>query len=183
MSGAVAYLDYAATTPMRPAAIAAMGPVLAGTFGNPSGTHAAARAAKNALEEARERIATALGALPSEVVFTAGGTEADNVAVKGAARAARRAGVGDTVVTSAFEHKGVLAACDRLDRDGFRTARVRIEASGVIDLDALTAVLDDRTVVVSEMLVNNEVGTVQPFDDIVDIVRARAPRALVHTDA
>ena len=91
MSGAAAYLDYAATTPMRPAAIAAMEPFLAGAFGNPSGSHAAARAAKTALEEARERIALALGAQPSEVVLTAGGTEADNLAVKGAARAARDA--------------------------------------------------------------------------------------------
>ena len=94
---------------MRAGAIAAMEPFLAGTFGNPSGAHGAARAAKTALEEARERIAIALGAQPSEIVLTAGGTEADNLAVKGAARAARDRGTGDGVVTTAFEHKGVLA--------------------------------------------------------------------------
>ncbi len=177
------YLDYAATTPMRPAAIAAMEPFLAGAFGNPSGSHGSARAAKTALEEARERVALALGAQPSEIVLTAGGTEADNLAVKGAARAVRDMGGGDGVVTTAFEHKGVLAACDRLERDGFRVARVRVDTAGVVDLDALAAALDERTTVVSVMLVNNEVGTIQPFDEIVDVVRARAPRALLHTDA
>src|SRR5947209_911663 len=110
----MAYLDYAATTPMRPEAVAAMAPYLAGVFGNPSGVHHAARAAKTALEEAREHVAEALGAQPNDVVLTGGGTEADNLAVKGAARAARQAGHGDRVVTTAFEHKGVLAACDRL---------------------------------------------------------------------
>jgi len=183
MSGAAAYLDYAATTPMRPAAIAAMEPFLAGTFGNPSGSHASARAAKTALEAARERIAYALGAQPSEVVLTAGGTEADNLAVKGAARAARAAGVGDGVVTTTFEHKGVLAAADRLERDGFRVHRVRIDAAGSVDLDALASALDDRTVVVSVMLVNNEVGTIQPLDMIAALVREHAPHAVLHTDA
>ncbi|MFI5053695.1 MAG: cysteine desulfurase family protein [Acidimicrobiia bacterium] len=177
------YLDYAATTPMRPEAIAAMEPFLRTTFANPSGSHAAARAAKTALEEAREEIAGLLGAAPSEVVFTAGGTEADNLAVKGAARAARAAGEGDAVVTTAFEHKGVLAACDRLAREGFRTTRATVTAAGIVDLDSLADALDDQTVVVSVMLVNNEVGTIQPLDAVVDLVRARAPRAVIHTDA
>src|SRR5690349_2748244 len=105
---------------MRPEAIEAMLPFLGATYGNPSGAHALARAAKTALEEARERVAHALGCSPAEVVFTGGGTEADNLAVDGAARAARRAGRGDGVVTSAFEHKGVLAPAARLGRDGFR---------------------------------------------------------------
>ncbi len=113
-----AYLDHAATTPMRPEAVAAMEPFLHGTFGNPSGGHAVARAAKTALEEAREEVAELLGARPAEVVFTAGGTEADNLAVKGVARAARAAGGGDLVVTAAFEHKGVLAASIASDAMG-----------------------------------------------------------------
>jgi cysteine desulfurase len=178
-----AYLDHAATTPMRPEAVAAMEPFLRGTFGNPSGGHAAARAAKTALEEAREEIAELLGARPAEVVFTAGGTEADNLAVKGGARHARAAGTGDGVVTTAFEHKGVLASCDRLAAEGFRVATVGLPESGVVDVDALVVELDDRTVLVSVMLVNNEVGTIQPLDEIVARVRERAPRALVHTDA
>ncbi len=177
------YLDYAATTPMYPEAVAAMQPFLSDTFGNPSGAHAAARAAKTALEDAREGIAAALGAEPAEIVLTGGGTEADNLAVKGAARAARDAGAGDGVVTTAFEHKGVLAPCDRLSAGGFRVTRVPIDAAGIVDLDALADALDDRTVVVSVMLVNNEVGTVQPLDEVAELVRARAPRAVLHTDA
>jgi cysteine desulfurase len=179
----VVYLDYAATTPTYPEAAGAMRPFQAETFGNPSGAHAAARAAKTALEEAREQIATALGAEPSEIVFTGGGTEADNLAVKGTARAARDAGRGDGVVTTTFEHKGVLAPCDRLSRDGFRVTRVRVDSDGIVDLDALEAALNDRTVVVSVMLVNNEVGTIQPLADVAGLVRARAPHAVLHTDA
>jgi cysteine desulfurase len=103
--------------------------------------------------------------------------------VKGAARAAREAGAGDGVVTTAFEHKGVLAPCDRLARDGFRVTRAPVDADGIVDLEALEAALDDRTVVVSVMLVNNEVGTIQPFADIARLVRTHAPRAVLHTDA
>jgi cysteine desulfurase len=168
---------------MRPEAVAAMMPFLSETFGNPSGGHAAARAAKTPLEEAREQVAAALGAEPAEVVFTAGGTEAANLAVKGAARAAREAGRGDGVVTTAIEHKCVLASCDRLADEGFRVRRVGVDGGGMVDLDALAAALDDRTVVVSVMLVNNEVGTVQPLDDVAALVRERAPGALLHTDA
>ena len=178
-----AYLDYAATTPMRPEAVAAMLPYLSDTFGNPSGGHAVARAAKTALERAREEVAGLLGAQPGEVVFTGGGTEADNLAVEGAARAARVTGRGDGVVTTAFEHKGVLAACDRLEHEGFRVRRTAIHRDGIVDLDALGAALDADTAVVSVMLVNNEVGTVQPLDAVAALVKERAPRAVLHTDA
>jgi cysteine desulfurase len=177
------YVDHAASTPVRPEAIEAMTPFLAATFGNPSGGHAAARAAKTALEDAREEVAALLGARPGEVVFTAGGTEADNLAVKGGARRARASGGGDGVVTTAFEHKGVLASCDRLAAEGFRVVEVPVPRSGVVDADAVAAAVDDRTVLVSVMLVNNEVGTVQPLDAIARRVRERAPGALVHTDA
>jgi len=166
---------------MYPEAAVAMEPFLSDTFGNPSGAHGDARAAKTALEAAREELAAALGAEPSEIVLTGGGTEADNLAVKGPARAARDAG--DGVVTTAFEHKGVLAPCDRLEREGFRVTRVPVDRAGIVDLDALADALDDRTVLVSVMLVNNEVGTIQPLDDVARVVRARAPRAWLHTDA
>jgi cysteine desulfurase len=168
---------------MRPEAIAAMEPFLGTTFGNPSGGHAVARAAKTALEEAREEIAVMLGAAPLEVVFTGGGTEADNLAVKGAARAARAAGMGNAVVTTAFEHKGVLASCSRLASEGFRSTLAAVTPEGIVDLADLAAALDDSTVVVSVMLVNNEVGTIQPLDAVVELVRTRAPRAVIHTDA
>jgi len=183
VNSALTYLDHAATTPMRPEAVAAMAPFLQGTFGNPSGAHAAARAAKTALEEAREEVAELLGARPGEVVFTAGGTEADNLAVKGAARLARATGGADGVVTAAFEHKGVLASCDRLAAEGFRIEALSVPQSGVIDVDRVLAAVDEHTAVVSVMLVNNEVGTIQPLDRIVAGVRDRAPSAVVHTDA
>lgn len=178
-----AYLDHAASTPMRAEAIEAMTPFLAECFANPSGGHRAARAAKTALEEARETVAGALGAAPGEVVFTAGGTEADNLAVEGGARAAAAAGRRGSIVVGAFEHKAVLAAAARLEQEGFDVRRVRATRAGTIDLDALADAIDAATSVVSVMLVNNEVGTIQPFADVERIVRERAPGALLHTDA
>jgi cysteine desulfurase len=178
----VAYLDHAASTPMRPEAVAAMLPYLSEVSANPSGTHAASRAAKAALEGAREQVAAVLGAQPAEVVFTASGSEADNLAVKGAAWARRTSGP-DGVVTSGIEHKAVLAAVHRLAAEGFREAVVGATPGGIVDLDALGAALDERTAVVSVMLVNNEVGTVQPLAEVAALVRERAPLAVLHTDA
>ena len=179
-----AYLDHAASTPMRPEAIAAMLPFLAEHPGNPSGAHRASRATKTALEEARETVAAVCGCRPSEVVFTGGGSESDNLAVKGAAGAARaHDSAVDGVVTSGIEHKAVLGAAARLEREGFRVARVGAGADGVVDVEALAAQLDERTAVVSVMLVNNETGVRQPVDEIARLVRERAPRAVVHTDA
>jgi cysteine desulfurase len=177
------YLDHAASTPMRPEAVAVMLPFLTDHPGNPSGGHAAARTAKTALEEARETVADVLGAAPGEVVFTAGGTEADNLAVKGGARAARRTDGLDGVVTTAFEHKGVLAAAHRLEREGFRVAEAAVTTAGIVDLDDLASRLDERTAVVSVMGVNNELGTIQPLPEVAALVRDRAPRARLHTDA
>ena len=168
---------------MRPESVAAMDPYLAGCFANPSGIHRAAQAAKTGLEEAREVIAAVLGAEPGEVVFTGGGTEADNLAVEGAARSQRAASGRDGVVTTAIEHKGVLAAADRLGREGFAVRLVGVDTGGVVDLDALAGALDENTAVVSVMLVNNEVGTVQPLDRVAALMRDRAPNAVLHTDA
>jgi cysteine desulfurase len=179
----VAYLDHAATTPVRPEARAAMAPFQAEGFGNPSGLHAVARQAKTGLEEARESIAASLGCAPGEVVITGGGTEADNLAVMGGARAARRAGHGDRVVVSAMEHKAVLASAERLGAEGFDVRVVRVGPDGIVDLDDLERALDARTVLVSTMLVNNEVGTIQPLADVAERVRRLAPRAVLHTDA
>lgn len=181
--GARAYLDHAASTPMRPEAVAAMLPFLTDHPGNPSGSHGAARAAKTALEEAREAVAAVLGCEPREVVFTGGGTEADNLAIKGGARAARRIDGLDGVVTTAFEHKGVLAAAARLGAEGFRVAIAPVTSAGIVDLDALATRLDDRTALVSVMGVNNEVGTIQPLPEVAALVRRLAPGARLHTDA
>ncbi|MGZ6885251.1 MAG: cysteine desulfurase family protein [Acidimicrobiia bacterium] len=182
MSDALVYLDHAASTPMRPEAVAAMLPFLADHPGNPSGSHAAARAAKTALEEAREQVADALGCAPGEVVFTGGGTEADNLAIKGGARAARRLDGLDGVVTTGFEHKGVLASAHRLESEGFRVAEAGVTGAGIVDLDDLAARLDDCTALVSVMGVNNEVGTIQPLAEVAAVVRERAPRARLHSD-
>jgi len=179
-----AYLDHAASTPMRPEAIAAMLPFLADHAANPTGAHAAAREAKTALEEARETVAAHCGCRPQEVVFTGGGSESDNLAVKGAARARRSKNARlDGVVTTGIEHKAVLGACARLEREGFRVAPVAARATGAVDLDALRAAVDERTAVVSVMLVNNETGIRQPVDDVAAIVREHAPHAVLHTDA
>ena len=169
---------------MRPEAIAAMTPYLADHPGNPSGAHRASRVTKTALEEARETVAAICGCGPHEIVFTGGGSEGDNLAVKGAAWAARALDPAlDGVVTTGIEHKAVLGACGRLEREGFRVVRAPATTDGVVDLDALAAALDVRTSVVSVMLVNNETGVAQPIDEVARLVRERAPRAVVHTDA
>jgi cysteine desulfurase len=168
-----AYFDNAATTPMRAEAVEAMLPFLRDRFGNPSGSHSVAREARKALDEAREIVAACLGAEPGEVVFTGGGTEADNLAVAGVHRL--RPG---PVVCSAVEHHAVLHACHALNG---RLAPVAPD--GMVDLDALADLLDPQVTVVSVMLVNNEVGTVQPLADVADVVRCLSPGAAVHTDA
>src|SRR5688572_24254580 len=155
-------------------AVAAMLPFLTEHFGNPSGSHAVARRAKAALEDARDEVAAGLGCAPGEVVFTGSGTEADNLAIAGVVGAG--AGI---PVCAATEHHAVLHTTEAL---GGRT--VRVDADGIIDLDHLRTVLQNGDVsVVSVMLANNETGTIQPLDAVVDVVRAHAPRARVHTDA
>jgi cysteine desulfurase len=177
------YLDHAASTPMRPEAIAAMLPFLADHPGNPSGSHGASRAGKNALEAARETVAGALAATPSEIVFTGSGSEADNLALKGAAWIARERGTGNGIVTTGIEHKAVIGAASSLAREGLPVATIGAHADGRVDLAALAAALDERTTVVSVMLVNNETGIVQPLAAVAALVRDRAPNAVLHTDA
>jgi cysteine desulfurase len=167
----VTYLDHAASTPVRAEAVAVMLPFLTERIGNPSGAHAMARDARNALDDARVTLAEALGCRPGEIVFTSGGTEADNTAVFSAADRG-------TVVCSAIEHHAVL---DPVQRIGGRV--VDVCDDGTVDLDALARALDDEVALVSIMLANNEIGTIQPLDDVAQLVRERAPRAVVHTDA
>jgi len=168
-----AYLDHAATTPLRPESLAAMLPFLTEHFGNPSGSHAVARRARVAVDEARDEVASCLGCEPGEVVFSAGGTEADNLAVAGVHGSGR-----GTVACSAVEHHAVGRTCDAL---GGTT--VPVHGDGTVDLDALAGVLGPEVGLVSVMLVNNEVGTVQPLAQVAALVHELAPRALVHTDA
>ncbi len=174
------YLDHAATTPLRPEALEAMLPYLQGAFGNPSSAHALGRQARNALDEARERLAADLGAAPREIVFTSGGTEANNLAVKGAAWVGKARG--SRLVVSAVEHHAVSHAAEHLAKWGFEVAWAPVGADGRVDLAALEALLDERTVLVAVMLANNEVGTIEPVREVADLVRARRGIHL-HVDA
>src|SRR5438105_4092186 len=169
-----AYLDHAATTPMRPEAVEAMLPFLTERFGNPSGSHAVAREARKALDEAREVVAECVGARPGEIVFTGSGTEADNLAILGVHGA--RPG---PVVCTAVEHHAVLHACRSL----LDAREAPVRPDGVVDLDGLEALLDPSVTVVSVMLANNEVGAIQPLAEVASLVRAAAPGAALHTDA
>ncbi len=174
------YLDYAATTPMMNEVIDAMLPYQQQYFGNPSSVYAAGREAKKGLEEAREKVAEAIGAQPAEIIFTAGGTEADNLALKGTVAKAdpRRR----HVITTAIEHHAVLHSAEWLERQGYRVTFLPVDASGLLSLDALRASLSPETALVSVMLANNEVGAIQPIREVVDVVKEHS-RALVHTDA
>jgi len=170
-----AYLDHASTSPLRPAALAAMLPYLEQHHGDPARLHAEGRVTRVAVEEAREQVAALLGARPREVVFTASGTEAVNHAIWGATR---RAGLGGAVVTTAVEHSSVLDACRR--EPGPLTV-LGVDAQGRFDPEAVAAAVTDDTALVSVQLGNHEVGTLQPVAAIVDALRDRD--VLVHVDA
>ncbi len=176
------YLDHAATTPVRAEVLEAMLPFLgAAAFGNPSSAHRFGRTARAGLEEARRKVAAAVGAEPGQVIFTSGGTEADNLAIVGAALAARAAGRPMHAVVCATDHKAVLAAAHALTRMGGTETVLPVGADGLVDLGALDGALAARPAVVSVMWVNNEVGTVQPVAEIGR--RCEAAGALFHTDA
>jgi cysteine desulfurase len=181
-----AYLDHAATTPMAPEAVAAMLPYLTGAFGNPSGGHLESREARRAVDDARQRVATSFGVDLGGVVFTGSGTEADNLAVTGGweARAAGGLRPVPVIVCSAMEHHAVLATCRALARrTGAGLREVGTGKDGVIDLDALAEACTPEVGLVSVMAVNNEIGTVQPLEQVAAVVRSESPDALFHTDA
>jgi cysteine desulfurase len=167
------YLDHAASTPVHPAALEAMLPYLTAHFANPSGSHSGARRARRAIDDARDVVAADLGCEPGEVVFTGSGTEADNLAVLGVA--ASRPG---RVLVSALEHPAV-----RFSGAAVGATTIPARRDGLVDLAALEDELDPSVVLVSVMCVNHELGTIQPLADVVALVRAHAPEALVHTDA
>jgi cysteine desulfurase len=174
------YLDHAATTPLRPEVLEAMLPYLRDHFGNPSSAHAFGRIAREALDDAHERIARRLNAEAREVVFTSGGTEANNLALKGAAWAGK--GRGHRIVTTAVEHHAVGHALRYLEKFGFEIVELAVDRYGRVDPDELEAALTDKTILVSVMLANNEVGTVQPIAEIARRVGARK-HTLFHVDA
>lgn len=176
----LAYLDHAATGPLRPEATDAMLPWLTGRFGNPSGMHAVAQAARAAIDDARDRLGACLGMPPGGIVFTSGGTEAVNLAVRGSLAAE-----GGAVVTSAIEHAAVLRSVEAAAAadPGLEVRIVGVGGDGTVDVDELRSRVDRSVRLVSVMAANNEVGSIQPLGDVVRATRRRAPRALVHTDA
>jgi cysteine desulfurase len=175
------YLDHAATTPVDKQVIAAMLPYFGERFGNPSSIHRFGRVALEALDEARETVAAVLGASRKEIVFTGGGSEADNLAVKGVALAQREAGKGAHVITSAIEHHAVLHAVEQLEAFGFTATVLPVDRDGLVAPDDLRAAIRPDTVLVSIMYANNEIGTIQPLAELGAICRARG--VPFHTDA
>ena len=174
------YFDHAATTPVRREVVDAMLPFLTESFGNPSSAHAFGRAARAALDDAHDRLAASLGVESREVVFTSGGTEANNLALKGAAWAGKAHG--HRIVTSAIEHHAVGHALRYLEKFGFEVVELPVDRYGRVDPDELERALTDRTILVSIMLANNEVGTIQPIAEIAKRVRAHKG-VLLHVDA
>jgi cysteine desulfurase len=173
------YLDAAATTQVRREVLQAMWPFLTGDFGNPSSSHALGARAAEALKQARATVASCLGCRPGEVIFTSGGTEADNLAIKGIALAAPR---GRHIVTSPIEHQAVLASCDFLHRlHGFQVSLAPVDSFGLVDPSRFAQLLRDDTTLCSIMLANNEVGTIQPIAELARLAHARGAR--LHTDA
>ncbi|MBI3048765.1 MAG: cysteine desulfurase [Acidobacteria bacterium] len=174
------YLDHNATTPLHPAVADAMVRVLRDEFGNPSSVHHFGQRAKAAVDEARSAVAALLGADPGDVVFTSGGTESDNLAIRGAAEALERTGKRH-LVASAIEHEAVLNTLKALARRGWTTTLLLVDETGIVSPDALRAALTDETALVSVMHANNEIGTVQPIAELARL--AHDCGALFHTDA
>ncbi len=173
------YLDHNATTPVDPRVAAAMQPWLGGGFGNPSSAHALGRAARQAVDRARGQVAELLGCAPDEVVFTSGGTEADNHAILGTAYARRDRG--RHIVTSVVDHPAVLEPCAWLETEGWRVTRLPVDAQGRVSPADLERSIDDETVLVTIMHANNEVGTIEPIRALAGLAHAHG--AWLHTDA
>lgn len=173
------YFDNAATSPVRPEVVETMSLFHSEVFGNPSSLHKSGQRAKRALEDARCAVADLIGADPKEIFFTSGGTESNNLAVRGAAHAA--ADRGRHIITSSIEHHSVLNVCHALEKEGFKATYLPVDRSGVLDLDALLDSIHSDTVLVSIMLANNEVGTIQPLPQAAAMIRDRG--ILLHTDA
>jgi len=173
------YLDHCATTPLHPDVLKAMLPFLRHSFGNPSSIHALGRKAREAVEESRGRVAALIGANASEIVFTSGGTEANNLAIQGVARA-RKDHV-NHIVTSSIEHHAVLKTCQYLERSGFTVTYLPVDHHGIVNPEDVKKALTDKTILVSVMHANNEVGTIEPIHEI---GRIAAERGIpFHTDA
>src|SRR5438270_3034750 len=173
------YLDHAATTPVDPRVVEAMLPYYTEKFGNPSSIHSLARESRRGLDNAREIVARALGAEPREIVFTACGTESDNMALKGVAEANQERR--KHIITTAIEHEAILETCKYLEQRGFSVTYLPVDVNGTVDLVELEKAITPETTLVSVMMANNEVGTIEPLADIARLLKGRG--IYLHTDA
>lgn len=174
-----AYLDYNATTPVDRRVLDAMIPFMKEEFGNPSSIHSYGRAGRAALDDSREQVAELLGARPKEIVFTSGGSESNNLAIKGVAFDLRNKG--NHLITTQVEHSSVIETFKFLESEGFRVTYLGVDKYGLIDLEELKGAITDDTILVSVMFANNETGTVMPVREIAEIVREKG--VIFHTDA
>ena len=181
----VIYLDHAATTPVDPRVVDAMVPYFTDNFGNPSGVYSLSQKSQKGLEDARDTVAGALGCQPTEIIFTGGATESDNAAIKGGSLALRQSG--NHIITTSVEHHAVLHACEFMEDLGYEITHLPVDRYGMVDPDDLVSAITGKTVLVSIILANNEIGTIQPMSELAAAVKNRA-RSLkrdivVHTDA
>ena len=173
------YLDNAATTSVAPEVLEAMLPYFTKCFGNPSSIHSTGRDARRAVDKARRQVADAIGALPQEIYFTAGGSESDNWAIKGTAFAKQKKG--NHIITTQIEHHAVLHTCKWLEKHGFEVTYLPVDAEGFVDPADVEAAITDKTILISVMMANNEIGTIEPIREIAEI--AHRHKIAMHTDA
>ena len=179
------YMDHAATTPVRPEVMEAILPYFSEKFGNASSLYTLAQESRMAVDQARESVAHVLGSRASEIIFTSGGSESDNAALKGAAFARR--GSGNHIITTSIEHHAILHTCNFLEDFGFEITYLTVDKDGLVDPDAVIGAITDKTVLISVMLANNEIGTIQPVAEMTRMVKAvvkdRRQTIVFHTDA
>ena len=179
------YLDHAATTPVRKEVLDEMMPYFSTFFGNPSGIYSLSQLSRAALDDSREIVANVLGCSPKEVVFTSGGTESDNMAIKGVALGLKQ--FGNHIITSNIEHHAVLHTCKQLENMGFDITYLPVDEYGLLHLDQVREAMNERTILVSVMLANNEIGSIMPIKEISEVVKSRSSelgiRTFLHTDA
>lgn len=175
------YYDHAASTPVHPEVVSEMMSVYTSSFGNPSSTHGYGRGVRQLLNRARDMVASSIGATSAEIVFTGGGTEGDNMALIGAARAARKQHGKSHIITSATEHHAILHASEALEEEGFRVTLLPVNEQGLISMEDMANAIEADTAIISIMHVNNETGTIQPIQEIGELARSRG--VLFHVDA
>ena len=173
------YFDNGATTKTKPEVVRAMMPYFSEEYGNPSSAYGLARDAKKAVQDAREKVAKLIGANRDEIYFVGCGSEADNTALKGIAYANRKRG--HHIITTKIEHHAILESCKFLETQGFEITYLNVDNQGFVDLNELRRSITDRTILISVMFANNEIGTIEPIEDIAQIAKSR--NIIFHTDA